>query len=494
MIRAPPSSDDNNSDDSSSDEESSDEENLNPMDKIFREAEAVNTQFQKRIAEYIEVDNAEALESLLKEKIHHCLKTYDPNKLDMLLHVQFGIHKLVVDPIYEYGYRYDEDNFENLLNLAARKNSVKCLKLLMLNLDNMYTTYNILKHKRIIFAKMALIVGIEQNSVEVFKIINRPMPGWDRSPHRLFFFSVSPEEKTPFEYAYMAETPQPEILAYFADFWISNDIDTENDQRKQMDKDVIITKSINDFATKRELLSAFDMFWSKVRDMRDNEEEKSRVKQYMERILNIAIEKGHPDIIAFLIRCYKHDDIGELVVSHSGIVDVCKREMFGTAKLLMPYTTTSGRASALYDFVYNKNIDGIQFLMSIEEDFPIDFAQKFHGLTIHQAALQFMMDEKPILDLLFKGRLCKNNKTEPTEGDCLIDGVTLDCLDPNDDILINSNAYNGQGWECQGSHMYHLDVDPFTRDPIQSKKVNDLVERLLHVYHDEKKIKRSEDA
>lgn len=118
-----------------------------------------------------------------------------------------------------------------------------------------------------------------------------------------------------------------------------------------------------------------------------------------------------------------------------------------------------------------------------------DFKRTYDGHTLHQMALKSKDDNsiRNIVDTLFKDTLCKKNAVDTTLN-CLSDNIFYDCIDPNKDILVNYNHFNGEAQECMGPYLQQLKdegrPDPFDRSEIETVRVNDLVERLLSVMYD----------
>lgn len=433
--------------------------------------------FYEKLEKYIEADNAEWLETLITDRIKSSLQeaTVDYDSVSIISRVA-QILRWFTDSIYGLPSRvYPGVKTENYLVKAIRGKYTNSVRILVKTLKVIIIDGHELSDEMNNIIKEALIEATKLDNVTMFEDIFTVVKD------RAGIIKV-------FEYAYKSSDPQPEIIARFAQLYLDNgDL-----------------PGIDYLASHKKTLEALQMFTNELKLNAEEDFHQNRIGDFMKQVFTTAVATGPSAVIYHALKYFQDADektrasgtslATAMIGSYQNIIKLCERRMYDVAQSLMPYTTTENRMVALRDFVARGNLDGVKFMLSLEPYFPLNFSFKFtDGKTVHQFALDRNPTQYPrILDALFRNRLCKNNRYDSAEEGCMADSVMLDCLDPNGDILINVNSYNGQGWECQGPQLYTYKEenkeDPFTRDPISIVRVNDLIKRLFKVHYNKGKV------
>ena len=436
--------------------------------------------FYEKLEKYIEADNAEWLETLITDRIKSNLQevTVDYDSVIIISRVA-QILRWFTESIYGLRSRvYPGLKTENYLVKAIRGKYTNSVRILVKMLKVILIDGHELSDEMDNIIKEALIEATKLDSVTMFEDI------FTAVKDRAGIIEV-------FKYACESSDPQPEIIARFAQLYLDNgDL-----------------PGIDYLASHKKTLEALQMFTNELKLNAEEDFHQNRIAEFMKQVFTTAVATGPSAVIYHAFKYFQDADektrasgtslATAMIGSYQNILKLCGRRMYDVAQSLMSYTTTENRMIALRDFVARGNVDGVKFMLSLEPYFPLNFSLKFtDGKTVHQFALD-RFNRNPtqhdrILDALFRNRLCKNNRYDSTEEGCMADGVMLDCLDPNGDILINVNSYDGQGWECQGPQMHTYKeenkLDPFTRDPISIVRVNDLIKRLFNVHYNKGKV------
>lgn len=196
-------------------------------------------------------------------------------------------------------------------------------------------------------------------------------------------------------------------------------------------------------------------------------------------------------VLTYLIHMVPHF-LYTIITTENLLYTIITKQLYESANILLAYGASQPTYNAslhveetLFRLVDEKNEDGVLYLLKYADAVTLDFKKTINGRTIHQLALD-KKDEanmSHILDALFVDKICAKNTEDPENANCLTDNIHYECLNPNDDVLINYNHFSGQGQECFGPYLRQLQdesrLDPFSRTEIRSVRVNDIVERLF---------------